>query len=343
MKIYVGLSGGVDSAVSAALLKEAGHEVVGAFIKIWSPEFIACTWKEDRADALRVCAALGIPFREIDLSSTYRREVVEDMVHTYQAGMTPNPDVVCNRQIKFGSFASWAFAEGAEMIATGHYARIEKRNGTYSLLRAVDEAKDQSYFLYRLTQDDLVRTLFPIGGMHKAMVRAKARAWNLPVSHKPDSQGLCFAGDVSIPEFLSRYLNLKKGIVFDEEGNKIGEHDGAALYTAGQRHGLRTQGGPHYVVRTDIATNTVIASREKTHAYASSALLRDISWIGMPPKDGEMLTAQARYHAAPAFAQLDGTRIRFSSPELLSPGQSVVLYREAECLGGGVVEKVVRE
>lgn len=342
MKVFVGLSGGVDSAVSAALLKEAGHEVVGAFIKIWSPQFIECTWKEDRTDALRVCAALEIPFREIDLSQEYLREVVGDMVDSYKRGITPNPDVLCNRFIKFGSFAKWAFAEGAEGIATGHYAQVTKRGDRFSLMRAIDPAKDQTYFLYRLTQDDLAHTLFPIGGMQKAQVRAKARALDLPVSHKPDSQGLCFVGDVSIPEFLSRYIDLKKGPVVDTEGKVIGEHDGAALYTAGQRHGLRTQGGPHYVVQTDIAANTVVVSREKSDAFSAAATLRDITWIGDSPKDGEALTAQARYHAEPASVRLHGERIMFSEPELVSPGQSVVVYRDDECLGGGVVEKLER-
>lgn len=339
MKVFVGLSGGVDSAVSAALLQEAGHQVIGAFIKIWSPEFLECTWKEDRTDALRVCAALGIPFREIDLSQEYLREVVGDMVDAYKSGITPNPDVLCNRFIKFGSFAKWARTEGADAIATGHYARIAENGGSYSLLRAADEAKDQSYFLYRLTQDDLAHTLFPIGGMRKTQVRAKARARDLPVSQKPDSQGLCFVGDVSIPEFLSRYIDLQKGVVVDGEGKVIGAHDGAALYTAGQRHGLHTHGGPHYVVRTDIATNTVVASTEKSDAFSGAAILRDISWISEAPSD-ETLIAQTRYHAAPASVRLQGARVSFSKPELVSPGQSIVLYRRDGCIGGGIVEKV---
>ena len=194
-KVFVGLSGGVDSAVSAALLKEAGYEVTGVFIKIWQPEFIECTWKDDRLDAMRVCAALDIPFRELDLSEQYKKEVVEKMVADYARGVTPNPDVLCNAEIKFGAFAAWAKREGAASIATGHYAQKKDAVGHFELLRAHDTAKDQSYFLYRLTQADLSRALFPIGGMEKSEVRAQAKRFKLPVADKPDSQGLCFVGE----------------------------------------------------------------------------------------------------------------------------------------------------
>src|ERR1041385_6375895 len=187
-KVFVGLSGGVDSAVSAALLKERGYHVTGVFIKIWRPEFIECTWKEDRIDAMRVCAALEIPFKELDLSEVYKKDIIDSMVKDYARGVTPNPDVLCNRSIKFGGFAKWAFDEGADRIATGHYARTE--NG--KLLRGVDEKKDQSYFLHLVSENDLKRTLFPVGEMKKTQVRELAKKFNLPVAQKPDSQGLCF-------------------------------------------------------------------------------------------------------------------------------------------------------
>ncbi len=379
-RIFVGLSGGVDSAVSAALLKQQGHDVVGAFIKIWNPDFLECSWKEDRIDAMRVCVALGVPFQEIDLSQEYQRLVVGDMIESYKAGITPNPDVLCNRHIKFGAFKEWALSEGADMIATGHYARVRGPSVTstvsegksdlplgspdgdtcYSLLRAIDPAKDQSYFLYRLTQDDLAKTLLPIGHLHKPAVRALAKKFDLPVSQKPDSQGLCFVGDVSIPEFLSRYIALTKGPVVDRDGSIIGEHDGAALYTIGQRHGFRTkESAPHYVMRIDVARNTLVVSSEKADTRAHAATLRDVHWISEPSRSGETLDAQSRYHAPISRARLvevglphdqaasacgspASTRwaAEFAEPEQLSPGQSLVLYRGEECVGGGVVENV---
>jgi tRNA-specific 2-thiouridylase len=204
--VFVGLSGGVDSAVSAALLKDAGHSVVGVFIKIWQPEFLECTWAKDRLDAMRVAAALGIPFREVDLSQEYKRDVVGEMIRSYSAGETPNPDVTCNRAIKFGAFASWAHDQGADAVATGHYARVRKTFGEAQLLRGVDSAKDQSYFLYQLSSRDLLRVMFPVGEMKKDAVRAKARRFNLPVAAKADSQGLCFVGDVSMRDFLKRFI-----------------------------------------------------------------------------------------------------------------------------------------
>lgn len=338
-KIFVGLSGGVDSAVSAALLKEQGYEVVGAFIKIWNPDFLECSWKQDRIDAMRVCVALGIPFAEIDLSQEYMRGVVDDMIATYRAGHTPNPDVLCNRHIKFGAFRQWAQANGAEMIATGHYAQTDGRH----LSRAVDAAKDQSYFLYRLTSDDLAKTRFPIGHLPKSQVRALARKFDLPVSQKPDSQGLCFVGDVSIPEFLSRYIQLEKGPVLDSQGAIVGEHDGAASYTIGQRHGIRAP-GINYVTAIDIASNTLIVSEHKEDTLSRAAILTDVHWIGEVPESGAEVSAQSRYHAAVARVTIsheNGTwRASFAQPELLSPGQSVVFYDGDVCLGGGVVENM---
>ncbi len=356
-KIFVGLSGGVDSAVSAALLKEQGHEVVGAFIKIWSPEFLECTWREDRLDAMRVCATLGIPFREIDLSREYREEVVGDMIEQYRQGITPNPDVLCNRRIKFGAFSRWALTQGAEMIATGHYARIEKRGNIFSLLAGKDATKDQSYFLYRLGQEDLARTLFPIGEYEKGEVRALARKFDLPVAVKPDSQGLCFAGDISMPEFLARFISLGKGPIINEHGERIGEHDGAALYTIGQRHGLhiarsssqssellrRSESGPYFVIRVDTASNTVFVSSRHGDALAHEATLRDTHWIeGETPDLPLHAEAVPRYHAVRAAVTIsdggDSMRACFTDPQLISPGQSLVFYEGERCLGGGIVD-----
>jgi tRNA-specific 2-thiouridylase len=235
----------------------------------------------------------------------------------------------------------------AEKIATGHYARCGKRSDVHTLLRSPDPGKDQSYFLYRMTQDDLAHAVFPVGGMYKREVRALAQEFDLPVSKKHDSQGLCFVGDVSIPEFLSRYIDLKRGPVVDTAGREIGEHDGVALYTVGQRHGFRTTTNtPHYVVSGDIGSNTLVVSAEKADTLSRSATLSDVHWIGETPGEGETLEAQTRYHAAIARATLarEGAdwQVAFDKPELLSPGQSVVLYRGDECVGGGVVEKTTR-
>lgn len=365
MKVYVGLSGGVDSAVSAALLKERGFEVVGCFIKIWQPEFIECTWREDRLDAMRVAAALGIPFKEVDLSDEYKREVVEPMIATYARGETPNPDVLCNEKVKFGHFAAWAFADGAERIATGHYARIcpvanrrpphtaaaelaalkqaspQYVAGDSSMLcRSRDTTKDQSYFLYRIEQETLGRALFPIGDMHKAEVRRLAAKFDLPVSSKPDSQGLCFVGDVSMKDFLARYVPLTPGSVIDMQGSVVGTHDGAVLYTRGERHGFRAKGGVWYVVRTDVEKNIVYVSGNRADVLSSRMRLRDIHWINPVAL---LLTAsvQVRYHTTPVSATIaeenGATEVVFTEPQVASPGQSLVVYDGDVCMGGAVL------
>ncbi|MFA7310032.1 MAG: tRNA 2-thiouridine(34) synthase MnmA, partial [Candidatus Paceibacterota bacterium] len=341
--VFVGLSGGVDSAVSAALLKEQGYTVVGAFIKIWQPEFIECTWAQDRLDAMRVCVTLGIPFREIDLSAEYKKEVVGEMIAAYAAGETPNPDIACNRTIKFGAFAAWARAEGADAVATGHYARIKKGDGKAELLRGIDESKDQSYFLYQLDGRDLMRILFPVGGMKKDHVRAHAKRLALPVAHKADSQGLCFVGDVSMRDFLKRFIPVEPGDVVDETGVLIGSHDGAALYTVGQRHGftLTVQGPPRYVTKVDTHANRITVSADRSHAGKRDRQLRDVHWIGEAPALPTNVSVQARYRESPVPARMsleDGhPRITFETPHIASAGQSVVFYDGERCLGGAVI------
>lgn len=356
--VFVGLSGGVDSAVSAALLKGQGYNVVGVFIKIWQPEFIECTWKEDRLDAMRVAAALGIPFREIDLSEQYKKDVVEKMVGDYARGITPNPDVLCNRHIKFGAFAKWAKKEGADYIATGHYAQIREYDGHFQLLRGKDAAKDQSYFLYRLGQKDLACVMFPIGGLLKTEVRQEARRLALTIAEKPDSQGLCFVGEVPMSDFLARYISVVSGPVL-YAGKVIGEHHGAALYTIGQRHGFSTaharEPGPYYVIRTDVATNTLHVSARRLDAARTSVLLEDVHWVYGKPDLPYTACAQARYHEQLVLATISqkGTRyfVTFEKPHIASPGQSLVLFLPAPagenaggqagegemCLGGGII------
>jgi len=345
-KVFVGLSGGVDSAVSAALLKERGFDVTGVFIKIWQPEFIECTWKEDRLDAMRVCVALGIPSREIDLSAQYQKDVVESMIADYARGITPNPDVLCNRHIKFGAFAEWAFAEGANSIATGHYARAVQSSAHFELMRAKDASKDQSYFLYRIEQRALSRTRFPVGGLLKTQVRKEAKRFNLPVASKPDSQGLCFVGEVSMPEFLSRFIDVKKGPVVNAEGKRIGTHQGAAFYTVGQRHGFDIEGeatsqGPFYVVSIDVASNTLRVSPKREDAARTSVVLSDEHWIADMPSLPMRFEVQTRYHEKPVFATVrrDGETLSavFEEPHLASPGQSIVFYTGDTVAGGAII------
>jgi tRNA-specific 2-thiouridylase len=338
-QVFIGLSGGVDSAVSAALLRREGYDVVGAFIKIWSPEFIECTWREDRLDAMRVCAALSIPFREVDLSEEYKDEVVQCMVSDYKKGITPNPDVLCNRAIKFGHFAKWAFENGADRIATGHYARVENGQGRSLVLkRGADMNKDQSYFLYRLGQEDLSRTLFPIGGLQKSEVRTLAKKFGLPNAERPDSQGLCFVGHVSMKDFLGRFIALTRGDVVDESGEIIGVHDGAALYTVGERHGFTSSGSaPRYVVATDIARNIVRVSTDKKDAERSSVALSDVHWVGERPAFPLIVSAQARYREKPFRVSVSQAEAAFDEPHIAAPGQSLVLYDGEKCLGGGVI------
>lgn len=342
-RVFVGLSGGVDSAVSAALLQQQGYEVVGAFIKIWQPEFIECTWREDRLDAMRVAAALGIEFREIDLSDAYKHEVVERMVREYEAGITPNPDVLCNEKIKFGAFAHWAFAQGADHIATGHYAQTRQSGNETHLVRGLDEKKDQSYFLYRISQSELARTIFPVGSMRKHAVRALAQKFDVPVAKKHDSQGLCFVGEVSMRDFLSRYIRVEAGRVVDTEGRAIGTHEGAALYTIGARQGLVIEGryaaqGPWYIVHIDVQSNTITASCVREDATTKKVRMRDLHWIGEVPALPLEIQAQVRYHDILTQVNLEeGNSLRFKEPMIAPPGQSVVFYENDVCVGGGII------
>jgi tRNA-specific 2-thiouridylase len=341
-KVFVGLSGGVDSAVSAALLKEAGYDVVGAFIKIWRPEFIECPWQKERLDAMRICAHLGIPFTEIDLSNEYKENVIDDLIANYSAGMTPNPDILCNAHIKFGAFKRWAHAQGADLVATGHYAQVIENDGRFELHRGKDANKDQSYFLWRLTEKDLATTLFPVGGYTKPEVRSLAAKFDIPVASKKDSQGLCFVGEVTMRDFLARYIELKKGKVLNDRGVVIGEHDGAALYTLGERHGFRIEtthahSTPQYVVGIDAGRNVITVAEDSEKAQRTSVRISEMHWVGDTPVFPADAVAQCRYREAAVPVTVDGDAVRFSTPHLAPPGQSLVIYDGTRLIGGGVI------
>ena len=349
-KVFVGMSGGVDSSVSAALLKKAGYDVTGVFIKVWQPDWINCTWKEDRLDAMRVAAKLDIPFITLDLEKAYKEEVVDYMIAEYKLGRTPNPDVMCNRYVKFGGFFSWAMKQGAGFVATGHYARIQKDDkGSYELLAGDDDNKDQSYFLWTLTQEQLSKTIFPVGNIEKPEVRKLAKKFDLPNALKKDSQGLCFIGKIDVKEFLSHYLESKKGSVLNEQGEVIGEHDGAFFYTIGERHGFTItkkspNDEPQYVISKDVEKNIITVSNKSKEGILPQARtkvkLREVNWNqGKIPENGNLL-ARSRYREV--FQQIkisDQNLVEFEEPQsTLSPGQSLVVYQGEVCLGGGIIE-----
>lgn len=359
-KIFVGMSGGVDSSVSAALLKKAGYDVTGVFIKVWHPDFLPCDWKEERRDAMRVCAALNIPFLTFDFEEEYKRDVVDYMLAEYKRGRTPNPDVMCNRYIKFGSFLKKAKTMGAAMIATGHYA-IRKEAGegtqkTFFLKESKDKEKDQSYFLWTLGQEELAQSLFPVGGYEKKEVRALAEKFNLPTFEKKDSQGLCFLGKIDFREFLAVYLPVKRGNVVNLKEETIGTHDGVHLYTVGQRHGFTitkkgTTDTPLYVIDKDVAKNRLIVSDKKEAIYetvkAEKITLSDMHWVSgnLPPVNRDY-HLRFRYHQVPVLGRLakEGRRtvVVFETPQDgVALGQSLVFYtKEGTCLGGSVIDRV---
>ena len=354
MKIVVGLSGGVDSAVAALLLKRAGHDVVGLFMKNWEDDDDDryCSTREDLIDAVSVAERIGIEIDAVNFSAEYRDRVFASFLAEYKAGRTPNPDVLCNAEIKFKAFLDHAMALGAERIATGHYARVEERDGRFVLLKGLDRGKDQSYFLHRLNQAQLARTLFPVGHLEKPEVRRIAREAGLPNHAKRDSTGICFIGERPFREFLSRYLPREPGPMMTAQGKRIGEHEGLMYYTIGQRQGLRIggrrdgAGEPWYVAGKDLASNTLTVVQGHDHELLLKRNLAaaDASWVSgsAPGADGEF-AAKTRYRQADSSCELRGADARafeldFASPQwAVTPGQSAVLYRGDVCLGGGVI------
>jgi tRNA-specific 2-thiouridylase len=353
MKIVVGLSGGVDSAVAALLLKQAGHDVTGLFMKNWEDDDDDeyCSTREDLVDAVSVADKIGIEVDAVNFAAEYRDRVFASFLAEYRAGRTPNPDILCNAEIKFKAFLDHAVSLGAERIATGHYARVEERAGRFVLLKGLDPSKDQSYFLHRLTQAQLARTVFPIGHLRKSEVRRIAREAGLPNHAKRDSTGICFIGERPFRAFLSRYLPREPGPMVTPEGVHVGEHQGLMYYTIGQRQGLGIggrrddSGEPWYVAGKDLDTNTLTVVQGHEHALLLRRDLSaaDASWIGGEPPAAHEVAAKTRYRQSDAACELHVTgetefALGFESPQwAVTPGQSAVLYRGEECLGGGVI------
>lgn len=344
--VFVGLSGGVDSSVAALRLKRAGYRVVGVFIKVWHPDFLVCNWEQERLDAMRVAAHLEIPFLTCDAETAYRDEVAHYFIESYRQGRTPNPDVMCNQAVKFGAFLDFAKAHNADFVATGHYAQVTQTNGHYSLERGIDTNKDQSYFLWTLTQAQLAYTLLPVGQDTKEVIRSEAAAAGIPTATKKDSQGVCFLGHIDIPDFLSHYIDLVPGPVIASDGTVVGEHRGAFVYTIGQRHGFTLTNHdanrtPHYVTGKDVTTNTITVSTTPPQLNQNDTLRLIRTNIISPI--GTSCEAQTRYRQTPFGVQVheitdDTLALTIDTPtETPAAGQSCVLYRGATCLGGGII------
>ena len=377
-RVVVGLSGGVDSAVSAHLLKQQGHEVIGLFMKNWEDDDDDeyCSSRQDFIDAAAVADVLGIEIEHVNFAADYRDRVFAEFLREYQAGRTPNPDVLCNAEIKFKAFLDHAMRLGAEKIATGHYARVHEVQGEFRLLKGLDPLKDQSYFLHRLNQAQLAKTLFPVGELPKTEVRRVAEAIHLPVAKKKDSTGICFIGERPFREFLNRYLANTPGPIVDDRGRTVGEHVGLSFYTLGQRKGIGIGGikepqgrraatpaprgergnlgrpgvsperdhAPWFVARKDMARNTLVIVQGHDHPWLQSLSVRadDASWVAGRPPAAAAFAAKTRYRQADAACTLaaEGAafELRFAVPQwAATPGQSAVVYDGEVCLGGGVI------
>ncbi|TRZ68168.1 MAG: tRNA 2-thiouridine(34) synthase MnmA [Comamonadaceae bacterium] len=377
-RVVVGLSGGVDSAVTAYLLKQQGHEVIGIFMKNWEDDDRSaddtgaeidpgyCTSNIDFVDAAAVADVLGIEIEHVNFATDYKDRVFAEFVREYQAGRTPNPDILCNAEIKFKAFLDHAMRLGAEKIATGHYARVRHNESTdrFELLKGLDASKDQSYFLHRLNQAQLTHTWFPVGELHKTEVRRIADEIGLPNAKKKDSTGICFIGERPFREFLNRYIAMEPGPIKNPKGQTIGEHVGLSFYTLGQRQGLgigglkakgaQKGGGEHtpwFVARKDLQTNTLWVVQGHDHPWLLSRSLSalDASWVaGISPQASATLSAKTRYRQEDATTQLHnenaaGFTLNFPDPQwAVTPGQSAVLYDGEVCLGGGVIAAVVQ-
>lgn len=347
--VVVGMSGGVDSSVSAALLLEQGYNVIGLFMKNWEEDDDdECSAAEDLADAQAVCEVLDIPLKTVNFSFEYWERVFTGFLRDLECGRTPNPDIICNIEIKFREFPLWAMKLGADYVATGHYARIDHSNGTLNLLKGIDKEKDQTYFLYGLRTEALQRALFPIGFLTKQQVRSKARDLGFENYDKKGSTGICFVGRRNFRSFVSRYLTSTEGSIIDPQGMVIGKHDGAFLYTIGQRTGLGI-GGPGdawYVAGKDVSTNTLFAVQGHDHPllYSKFAFVSGLNWISQHYELPKPARAKVRYRGEDQVCLIchsaeRGHFVEFENPvRAVTPGQSIVFYDEEVCLGGAVID-----
>jgi len=343
-KVAVGLSGGVDSAVAAYLLKEQGYDVTGVYIQCWDARADGCTAEEDRADAAKVASHLDIKFKSLDFVKEYKAKVIEYFFDEYKAGRTPNPDVLCNKEIKFGMFLDWALKEGFDYVGTGHYAKIEEKDGIYSLYMGKDITKDQSYFLYLLDQDQLSKALFPLGEMKKAQVRKIAEKIGFHNAEKPDSVGICFIGEVDIRKFLEKRIKPKIGDVVNKKDEVIGEHDGIWFYTIGQRHGFRVNkyhGLPLYVIDKDASENKLVVGYAKD-GEKDAFYVENVHWLVEKPKKDLNCEVRIRHlgELCPVNISISDVRVFLEHPIFgVAPGQSAVFYENGKVLGGGVISE----
>ena len=357
-RVVIGMSGGVDSSVSAWLLKQQGYDVIGLFMKNWedddNSEF--CSSRQDWIDAVSVADVVGVDIEAVNFAAEYKDRVFSEFLREYQAGRTPNPDVLCNAEIKFKAFLDHAMLLGADYIATGHYARVRERDGRFELLKAVDASKDQSYFLHRLNQAQLCKTLFPLGEIHKTEVRHIAEQLALPNAAKKDSTGICFIGERPFREFLNRYLAQQPGPMKTPEGELVGQHIGLSFYTLGQRKGIGIGGikshqnadgssDAWYVARKDMSSNTLYVVQGHDHPWLlyPDLCADQVSWVAGEPPEPQQLMAKTRYRQADVSARFALPNpatfsLAFDQPQwAVTPGQSAVLYQGDVCLGGGII------
>lgn len=346
--VFVGMSGGVDSSLTASLLVEQGYSVVGVYMKNWTQDLpgFACPWKEDFQDAKRVAVRLGIDFRVFDFEADYKEKVVDYMIEEYKAGRTPNPDIMCNQEVKFKLFLDASLAAGADMIATGHYART--KDGVLQIAKNLQ--KDQTYFLYRVSEEALQKTLFPIGEYDsKEQVRADAEKRNISTAAKKDSQGICFVGKVGIKDFLKQYVTTEPGPIVEANGIEIGKHDGAIFYTIGQRHGLDVGGGlPYYVTHKDMARNIVYVTTDLNDPtlWSKQVIIRSEHWVNSPPEAGKHYVVRLRYRGPLINCTIeqneDHAVITLKDEQrAVAAGQSAVLYDGETVLGGGIISESI--
>lgn len=346
-RVFVGVSGGVDSSVAALLLKLYGYDVTSVFIRTWQPDWIECTWRDERRDAMRVCSYLNIPFIELDLEHEYKTGVADYMISEYRKGRTPNPDVMCNREVKFGGFLRYAIEQGADYVATGHYAQ----NIDNELIKGNDIGKDQTYFLWTLTTEQLSHILFPVGHLPKKHVRTLAKLFGLPTAIKKDSQGICFIGDIDMKEFLKHYIDEIPGEVVNEKGEIIGSHNGVLFYTLGERHGFHitkkgTDDSPYYVIAKNVQQNQLIVSehpeQNSINTNQSVSVSDVVLRIATHQNFKQKYQAQIRYHGEFKDCELIKNNNQYSvifydTDYTIAAGQSIVFYDNNICIGGGIV------